>query len=283
MTLVPKTVRSPFVVWMALVITAFAALLVVVGGEIRITQAAPAQVTGGSLDWGIRASFRSYVVGPIAHGQINTSGATQNADGSFSFPVSGGTYDADTGALSVSFGGSVHFTGHDYGNGNLLDLRISNLRVDLNGGSGTLVADVESRTLASIDPNADLGPIVTYSGVTIANLSGAAVQAGNGFSWSGISASLAASGAEAFASFYQAGEPLDPVSISIQTAAPAQPTATTAAGGSATATPGASATSTPVPGSTAPQPTAASGSQQPGTGQSITVPVVGDAGLAAGR
>src|SRR5262249_44731315 len=92
---------------------AFVAALVLLGALSpgRSAQAAPRQVQGGALDWGIKASFRSYITGPIAHGAMSaTGGASQNADGTFRFPVSGGgSYDSATGALTLSFSGGVHF------------------------------------------------------------------------------------------------------------------------------------------------------------------------------
>ena len=36
--------------------------------------AAPQDVTSGGLDWGVKASFRSYVAGPIAQGSITLGG-----------------------------------------------------------------------------------------------------------------------------------------------------------------------------------------------------------------
>ena len=50
--------------------------------------AAPVDVSGGSGDWGVKLSFRNYIAGPIAHGDIAVSdGASVNVDGTYDFPV----------------------------------------------------------------------------------------------------------------------------------------------------------------------------------------------------
>jgi hypothetical protein len=77
------------------------------------TDRAPSKVTGGSLDWGVKASFRTYVTGPIAHGDITVSGgASVNGDGAIRFPATGGTYDPSGAGTDVALSGTVRFSGH---------------------------------------------------------------------------------------------------------------------------------------------------------------------------
>jgi hypothetical protein len=159
-------------------------------------------VNGATLDWGVKASFRSYVTGPIAGGSISTSGTTANGD-SFRWTGGSGAYNTDADRGRVSYSGSVHFTGH----GGQLDLTIANPRVQVNGGSASLIADLTSKGL-----NGAAG--VNATGVVIATLGlPAASVAGDRISWNGASATLTAAGAEAFGGFYQAGQALDPVSF----------------------------------------------------------------------
>ena len=76
--------------------------------------AAPVTLTGGDSDWGVKLSFRNYIAGPIAHGDIATfDGATRNPDGTFSFPVTGGNWEEATRAGEVTLGGRVRFRGHE--------------------------------------------------------------------------------------------------------------------------------------------------------------------------
>ena len=187
--------------------------------------AAEQTVVSGALDWGVRASFRAYVTGPIAGGSITTAGgASTNADATFRFPVSAGTADTSGASADVATGGSVRFTGH----GGQLDLQISALRVEIAGATGTLVADVSSKPLDEPAP-------LVFDDVALAALDLAgvtpAVGAG-GVTWASVPATLTAAGADAFAGFYPAGTPLDPVTLSVAFA-----TSTTTTGGPTTTSP----------------------------------------------
>lgn len=175
----------------------------------------PVGVTGGYLDWGVKASFRSYVRGPIAKGDYTTAGgASENGDGTLRFPATGGRYEAATGETSVRLAGSVHFTGHD----GALDMTFSALHVVLDGdGIGTLYADAVSTPLT-----AGAAP-VAYPGVALADLDeGAATvtRTTGSASWKGIGADLSAAGAPAFAGFYAAGQELDPADLAITVGGP---------------------------------------------------------------
>lgn len=180
--------------------------------------AVPAQAADAptTLTWGIKQSFVSYITGPIAHGSITTSG---NATGAYPFSWSSGssTLNADATAGSASFTGTVAFTGH----GGLLDLTLSNPRIELTGATtGTLYADVVSKSLSSGQPE-------SFPGVAFASLVlPAATISDSTATWSGVTATLTETGAPAFAGFYAAGTALDTLSLSAPVAAPA-PTATT--------------------------------------------------------
>jgi len=182
-----------------------------------------AVVTGGNVDWGVKQSFRNYVVGPIATGSISTSdGASQNppaglapsgnGGGPFRFPVTGGD---EPGAPLVSAGtrGRVKFSGHV----GQLDFTIFNVRVVLDGtASGPcLIADADTKKLNS-------GVTESYRDVRFAKLNTTGLTpsaAGGTTTWSNIPATLTAEGSPAFAGFYDAGETLDPVTFSYATAA----------------------------------------------------------------
>ncbi|MFN8151884.1 MAG: HtaA domain-containing protein [Solirubrobacterales bacterium] len=164
-------------------------------------------VTGGSATWGVKESFRSYVTGPVAMGQISTSnGATVNGDGTFNFQPGSGTFDPATGKADAKFGGTVLFTGHM----GALRLQITDPRVTYQGNAGTLYADVVSRDFNTAQdvsyPNVDLASL-DLTGIT-PSVDGSTASVSN------IPAKLTANGAEAFADFYSAGEDLDPVSLS---------------------------------------------------------------------
>lgn len=150
-------------------------------------------VAGATLQWGVRESFRAYVTGPIARGAI-TGGWGSGA----------GAYNTDADRGRVSYGGSIHYTGH----GGLLDVTLSDPRIQITGASSaSLLLNVQSRGFNG-------SPDVNAAGVVFATLSlPAATETDSRISWSGASATLTAAGAAAFAGFYSAGEALDPVSF----------------------------------------------------------------------
>ncbi len=106
----------------------------------------------------------TYIRGPIAHGTVAVSdGATENGDGTFRFPVSGGSFDPATGSGTVTMSGRVHFEGHDYGAGPLLMMTVEDPRVVIAGTGGTLHANVTSKSLSD-------GQLVSYPDVALATL-----------------------------------------------------------------------------------------------------------------
>ncbi|RIQ13714.1 HtaA domain-containing protein, partial [Jiangella rhizosphaerae] len=163
------------------------------------------------LDWGVKASFRNYITGPIAHGAIEVRDpATENADGTFRFGDGIGSGLAEE--ASLSFGGEVYFSGHDSGSGPLLELTVTDPRIMVSSATdGVLVADVVSRSL-------DSGELVTYDDVEFATLdfTDHPVTVTDGVAAaSGVPAALTEAGAEAFAGFYAAGTELDPVTFTV--------------------------------------------------------------------
>lgn len=97
-------------------------------------------VTGGSIKWGFKQSFRSYFYG-LAHGTDTLTGATfegtkTDAAGAYVWPVTAGTING-AGSATASGEGSVNFAAH----GGVLDTTISNPTVEITGTSGVLKLD----------------------------------------------------------------------------------------------------------------------------------------------
>jgi Htaa len=176
----------------------------------------PITLTGGYADWGLKASFRTYIAGPIAHGTTTASdGATVNPDGTFRFTLASGSYNLATHAVVSQFDGTVRFVGH----GGLLDLTISDPKIVTAGDTGTLYLDARSRGLTS-------GEFEDFDDVAFADLdlSGSAVvPSGQEISIKPIASVLTADGAAAFAGFYTAGTALDPVAMNVSFAPPRPP------------------------------------------------------------
>ncbi|WP_367430904.1 HtaA domain-containing protein [Streptomyces celluloflavus] len=184
-------------------------------------QAAARTVAGGRLDWAVKSSFQSYVTGPVAHGSWNlTGGAATVGAGRFRFHSAAGSYDPDSGALTAGFSGGVHFTGHRKPDGSYeLDLTISRPEVVISGGRGTLYADMTSKEKGT-------GKVTTSSRVPLASLGVGGLDTrggGSTIALDNLPATLTSQGASAFAGYYSAGTPLDPVSLSADVRAPGAP------------------------------------------------------------
>ncbi|GAB2467350.1 hypothetical protein GCM10027029_32190 [Conyzicola lurida] len=150
----------------------------------------------GGLDWGIKQSFREYIVGPIANGSIDVDGATFT-NGIVGFaPTTDGTFDGSTG--TGVFAGSVHFTGH----GGLLDITLADpvVRID-SATAGSLLVDVNGTERVSF-ATLDLSAATTTA-------------TDDAVSFTGIPATLTAEGAASFDGFYEAGTELDPVDVQL--------------------------------------------------------------------
>ncbi|MFJ3782208.1 HtaA domain-containing protein [Streptomyces sp. NPDC090093] len=209
----------------ALAATLFAALLAALIPA-STAHAESRTVQGGRLDWGIKSSFQGYVTGPIAQGSWSLTGGAATVGGSqFRFHSARGSYDPGTGAFEAAFSGGVRFTGHRKADGtNELDLTISRPRIRIQGGQGTLYADMASKAKGSGRTNVSSQvPLATL------HLGGIDMRGGGSpVALAGVPATLTAQGATAFAGYYPAGTRLDPVSLSVDVSAPQRKTPTAA-------------------------------------------------------
>ncbi|WP_300268116.1 HtaA domain-containing protein, partial [Microbacterium sp.] len=191
----------------------------------------PGVVSGATLEWGLKESFRNYISGPIAHGEISLDGTARSDSGEFIWSNGSGTYDVASNAGEVSYSGSVHFTGH----AGALDMTISNPRVAVTGlMSATLYVDVVA---AGYNGTED----VNETGVAFATLTlpaGVEASDGESITWSGATAVLTEDGARGFAGFYSAGTALDPVTFTFPLVEDAPVTPVLALDGSSTVTQG---------------------------------------------
>ncbi|MFG2980208.1 HtaA domain-containing protein [Streptomyces sp. NPDC048258] len=103
--------------------------------------AAPLKITGGTLDWGVLASYRAYVTG-MAKGSITVAdGARQNQDGSLRFGEPTGQYEPAAGhVVKAAFKGSVTFSSPAPPTGHGFEVKLSDFRLDT--GTKKVTADV---------------------------------------------------------------------------------------------------------------------------------------------
>ncbi|MDO4909954.1 MAG: HtaA domain-containing protein [Corynebacterium sp.] len=170
-------------------------------GQQVCTVADVAGVEKSQVNWGVKESFQSYIRGSIAKGGWELTDM-DFSNGDFIWSGSGGSVDENAKEGSVQAQGTVEFTGH----GGILDLVISDVEVDFSGNSGKLIATVTSNDM---DGNSH-----DFGRVALADLSFSSLNISGGeISGDTSSVTLTAAGVEAFASFYEEGTELAPLSF----------------------------------------------------------------------
>jgi hypothetical protein len=202
-----RALLRPFAILLSL-------LLALAGLSIPSLSAAAAEgdVAGATLQWGVKASFLSYLTGPIAHGHVTATGVSTSTP----FGWSGGAGTAPAGSGSVSYPGSLQFQGHQ-GTGvppeeYALDLTFSDVTVRVTGATtAELVLDARSRGFSDPSTFAELSDVVF---ATLDLSAGTNATTTGTVAWSNVPATLTADGSAAFGGFYATGTALDPVSFS---------------------------------------------------------------------
>ncbi|TQE42519.1 hypothetical protein EJK80_12075 [Corynebacterium phoceense] len=125
-----------------------------------------------SWNWGIKQSYRSYIQGQVAKGQWETdgigfTGSETGADGAFTFTPGKASVQSDT--VTVPFGGVIHFTGHNYGGDDLLDMTLTDWQIQASGNRAAIVVDYVSYESDMVDKSAR-GPQITGDNVVIARI-----------------------------------------------------------------------------------------------------------------
>ena len=166
------------------------------------------EVTSSTLTWGVKESFRAYISGSIANGAWEASDGAAYETPEFVWTNGTGSYDPTAGTGSVSFPGTVHFTGHD----GVLDLTLANPTVEFEGsGSAALLLDARST-----DMEGEVAVDTAQEWVGEIALGGDLVPSDGVLTLADQPTTLTNSGATAFAGFYEAGVELDPLSITLE-------------------------------------------------------------------
>jgi len=175
--------------------------------------AATCTVTDGTLTWGIKESFRSYISGTIAKGAWETSeGATYETP---VFTWSGGQGEIDAkGTGEIAFPGAVTFTGH----GGLLSTTFANPTIVFEAGQSQLLIDVSGISMEdALAGNTDA--VVTQAQVPMVALGLDSAALGFGetgeIAASDVTTTVTAEGYAAFSN-YEEGSTMDPLSFAAQ-------------------------------------------------------------------
>ncbi|MFF8834816.1 HtaA domain-containing protein [Streptomyces sp. NPDC015130] len=178
--------------------------------------APPTTLSDGTLDWGIKQSFRNYLAQPFAHGRTTLEGGARQAanNGVFTFVDGTGTYDTTTHATANSFKGGVRFEAHS----GALDIRVSDVRLTTEGSAaptGEILADVVTKEKD--------GSVSRRDDIAFAALDMSRVRpsqgAGGTMVFKDIPAKLTKDGAAAFAGFYKEGDELDAATLTVKAGA----------------------------------------------------------------
>ncbi|KJY17523.1 MULTISPECIES: HtaA domain-containing protein [unclassified Streptomyces] len=195
----PISLAAAVLIAAALGATAFALPATAAGGP----PTGPVKIVGGSLDWGVLASYRAYVTG-MAKGTITVAdGAQQNADGTLRFVEPTGQYDPAGGhVVKAAFKGSVTFSSPAPPTGHGFEVKLSDIRIDT--GTKKLTADV------------------TKSGATAQDVPLATV-AFAGQSMTGLATTLTKEAADALGSAGYEGKAGDPLTANLKFEEPPAP------------------------------------------------------------
>ncbi|WP_209559920.1 HtaA domain-containing protein [Frigoribacterium sp. PvP032] len=237
--------RTAAVVVGALALAAAAAVLPAPSGAVpgaaAATGASSCTVSGATLSWGVKESFRSYISGSIAKGAWTPEGGATYATPAFGWSSGAGELgdDAagDVATGDVAFTGSVRFTGHQ----GVLDTTIADPVLRFTSPTtAQLLLDVAGTTQEGV---AVSSPDVPFADV---DLTASPVDPATGaLSFAGAPATLTAEGAAAFGS-YEPGTALDPLTADVPVACTA-PVDVEEAAVASDADPGASQTATSAP------------------------------------
>jgi hypothetical protein len=174
------------------------------------------RIASGTIEWGVRQSWRQYITAGAAHGRVDLTapasapdGAATGADYAYRFPEGEGVYDAENGELRLTAKGGVHFTGHSYeGAAPTLDVRFSDPTVIVRrDGTGVLTAAARDSAGNALGnwPFVDLD----VTGITVAHDGDARTV-----TYTAVPAKLRPEGQSIFQRYYAAGTVLDPITFS---------------------------------------------------------------------
>ena len=166
-------------------------------------------VSGATLTWGVKESFRGYIDGSIANGSWSEKGNASYDTPNFSWKKGTGGLDRDASTATVAFTGSVNFTGHQ----GVLNLTLANPTLSIvDASTGYLLLDVKNTTMdgASVNEKQVSFVKLDLSGVSLAPVDGVVTL-------TAVPATLTAEGSAAFGT-YPEGEAFDAVTLSIPVA-----------------------------------------------------------------
>lgn len=163
------------------------------------------EITDGTLSWGVKESFRSYISGSIANGDWDTSDGATYETPNFLWSGGTGSIDPETGTGSISFVGTIDFSGHE----GVLNSTLSNPTIEFDGdGKASLLLDAKSN-----DASGEVTVDTEQEWVGDVSVPGSLGSVDGVLELDSLATTLTNAGAKAFAGFYEAGAELDPITL----------------------------------------------------------------------
>lgn len=152
-------------------------------------------ISDGTITWGLKRAFRSYLVGPIANGKVTISDPATDDGTQTTFTQASGTWSTQTATVATK--GSVNYYGHH----GALDFTISEPRITITDGTAQLVVDAVGSDK------------VSYHDLALANidLSGAVSVNDGRVTITDAPTTITSAGVPLLSNFYSAGTSLDPI------------------------------------------------------------------------
>jgi len=175
------------------------------------------RITGGTIEWGVRQSWRQYITAGVAAGRVDLTAPASAPDGAdptgpgyaYRFAEGQGVYDPEKDELRLTTKGGVRFTGHYAGATPLLDVRFADPTVIVRrDGTALLTAtgrDSEGNDLGNW-PFVDLdvtAVAVTHDGET------------RTVTYTAAPTTLRGDGQSIFQGNYPTGSAFDPITFSL--------------------------------------------------------------------
>lgn len=172
------------------------------------------EVTDVTLEWGVLERFRTYILGSIAKGDWTLDGNVTYETPTFTWSGGEGTLNPDGSSANIGFTGSVLFSAH----GGLLAVELANPTLEIISPDEAYLRLDLTATNTSGEPTVS---VIQERAVKL-DVAGSAAD-GDRIVFEGVSGTLTAEGASAFGGFYEEGQPVDSITVTVPSCVIEQP------------------------------------------------------------
>lgn len=165
------------------------------------------EVTEATLEWGVIERFRTYILGSIAKGDWTLDGNVSYETPSFTWSGGEGTLRPDGSSANIEFEGAVLFSAH----GGLLSVELANPTLEIvSPEEAYLLLD-----LSATNTSGEAAVDVPQERAIKLDVAGTSTADGDQVVFENVSGALTAEGAAAFGGFYEEGQPVDAITVTV--------------------------------------------------------------------